>query len=368
MSAEHLHLVVIVVVLVAFGYKCADLVRAPRPGVWGLCVGLLALAVALVVGYQPVGVLLDRASPGAGWAVQHVVVFAGLLAMQVFYVSSTHAPAARPRAILGRAAVAGAGAVLLLVAWAVARAVESPDWASVRWAEQPLAAGANLVFVAGVAVVLVLSSRLTLRWARIADRPWLRRGLVVFTVGGVLSTVWAVHRIAYIVVAMTGSSLPWDQRYPELSLLALGVCTGVVGITLPAWAPRVVAVRQWVAHYRSYRRLEPLWLALREATPSIELRSSVPWWDMEYRLYRRVIEIWDGRAALRGYLGAASGPAGEAAALRAALAAKRAGTPGGASGGGVREGGLVLADEVAWLERVAVCWGAAVSSPGSAVG
>ncbi|MGQ0838545.1 MAB_1171c family putative transporter [Actinokineospora sp.] len=370
--AELLHFVVIGVTLLALGYKSVDLVRAPRPGLWALWSALLLLAVALILGHARVGGPIDRAVAGLGWLIQHELVFGGLFALQVFYVCSTHAPNLVRRAVLGRAAVVGAGAVLLLAAWAVSQAVEGPDWGRVQWAAQPWAAVANLAFVSGVAVTLALNARLTAHWARVADRRWLRRGLRLVTVGGWLSLGWAASRAAVIVAAMAGVRLPWDPQVVELVWLLAGLSTGLAGITLPAWAPRAAAAWHWLAHYRSYRRLAPLWRALRAATPTIALGSPAPWWHLEYRLYRRVIEIWDGRAALRAHVdpaviaravhtgrsagldGAALAAAAEAAGLVDALHGKRIGrAPVAEAAGRARRGSRVLADEVAWLERVA---------------
>lgn len=60
--------------------------------------------------------------------------------------------------------------------------------------------------------------------------------------------------------------------------------------------------------YRSLRRLYPLWMALYRATPEIallpppsRLADVLTLRDPTFRLYRRVIEIQDGRLALRPY-------------------------------------------------------------------
>src|SRR5581483_7346281 len=82
----------------------------------------------------------------------------------------------------------------------------------------------------------------------------------------------------------------------------------LVGWTLPGWGPRVAAAGRWVTAYRRHRRLYPLWSALHRAVPSIALapaRSALAdrlaGRQLEFRLYRRVIEIRDGQLALRAH-------------------------------------------------------------------
>ena len=63
--------------------------------------------------------------------------------------------------------------------------------------------------------------------------------------------------------------------------------------------------------YRAHRKLYLLWSDLREITPEIaldpassEFHDRLRLRDLDFRLYRRVIEIRDGRLALRPFLDA----------------------------------------------------------------
>jgi hypothetical protein len=127
-------------------------------------------------------------------------------------------------------------------------------------------------------------------------------------------------------------------------------------------------------------------LALCRSTPEIALvpptstaRDTLAFGDVDFRLYRRVIEIRDGRLVLRPYLAPgvaatarqlaeAAGLAGdqlqatvEAASLAAALHAKAGeqdvrGATTASEGGGKpagHPGGADLCGEVAWLVQVA---------------
>jgi hypothetical protein len=161
----------------------------------------------------------------------------------------------------------------------------------------------------------------------------------------------------------------------------VAVALVVIGATIPQWGRRLAALAagNWVRQRRAYRTLRPLWLDVYRASPGIaltppesRLRELLALRDLEFRLYRRVIEIRDGRLALLPYLdesaadvaarfGRREGLSGddleavvEAARIAAALESKAAGRPPRRGG---REtdvhGGHDLETEVTWLERVA---------------
>ncbi|OLR93953.1 MAB_1171c family putative transporter [Actinokineospora bangkokensis] len=355
MTPEHLLLLITAVVAVALAHRTVAVLRAPSPAQWWLWATFALLLLSLALTRRDAAALLDGLFAGGSWIIPHTAALATMFALQAFYVLSVRPPGG-VRAALGRGlAVMGALGAVLLVSWAAAQAVESPAWAAVDWVTEPLASLTNLLYVSLVAAFQVVNARLTLRWARVADRPWLARGLRLLTIGNCCNAVWSAHRAGAILAGRFDVRPPWPQAVVELSLLAVGLTTCLLGVALPAWGPRLDAARAWASHYRSYRRLTPLWEALRAATPGIELPAAAPWWRMEYRLHRRVIEIWDGRAALRPYLlshGEAD-PGAEARALSAAIEAKRTGAPPRSTPGtSSREGSDDLESEVLWLEDV----------------
>ncbi|MEV7023186.1 MAB_1171c family putative transporter, partial [Kitasatospora sp. NPDC093558] len=134
----------------------------------------------------------------------------------------------------------------------------------------------------------------------------------------------------------------------------------------------------------AYRRLEPLWSALRATVPAVELLPDAARvgrrapHGARFALYRRIIEIRDGQLALRPYvhpqvpswvaeLTASTGGVRfrrrheaavtvEAAGIAAALEAAEAGHryPAEPSAGYVpSEGQVGIDEEVAWLVKVA---------------
>nr|WTA23918.1 hypothetical protein OG365_38350 [Streptomyces sp. NBC_00853] len=80
-----------------------------------------------------------------------------------------------------------------------------------------------------------------------------------------------------------------------------------VGFTGPAWGVGVSRVREFVADYRAYRQLHPLWRDMTQAFPERVFLPTGPRqarWSMRTlpRLVgRQVIEVRDGRLPLRRY-------------------------------------------------------------------
>jgi hypothetical protein len=205
-------------------------------------------------------------------------------------------------------------------------------------------------------------------------------------VGGGLGLAYAAHEGLRVVAQRLGLGDPLaGSDLPTELLVAGSIGLIVVGSTLPAWGPRVgiPALHRWAGQYRAHRRLYPLWRALVRATPEIALvpppsalADALAVRDLGFRLYRRVIEIRDGRLALRPYLHpvmperaralcAAAGVSGEeadavveAAGLAAAMEAKARGGPASLIplSLGTAGGGADVDSEVALLEQVAGCY------------
>jgi uncharacterized protein DUF6545 len=118
--------------------------------------------------------------------------------------------------------------------------------------------------------------------------------------GSGMFLVYLLAMTVYIVALRFGLSL---RAVHDGSIDVAAVSTVIigVGVTIPVLGPR------W-DRMLAYRRLEPLWQALREAAPDVVLEP--PWstridaWspqNLDFRLYRRVIEIRDGVLAVRQY-------------------------------------------------------------------
>ena len=137
-------------------------------------------------------------------------------------------------------------------------------------------------------------------------------GLRCVGLGAAFGLAYVAVKVIFLLLVMAGTPGP-----PELeSILARSAAAAagilvVVGATWPAIGPRVAAARSGVAAYIRHRRLYPLWAALYRVEPGIALdpvdsalADALRVGQPGFRLYRRVIEIQDGRLALRPYLDA----------------------------------------------------------------
>lgn len=226
-------------------------------------------------------------------------------------------------------------------------------------------------------------------YSRVAGRTWLRRGLRVIAVGAFVTLGYGAVRAGNIL----GTVFDFDLRaWEDVAWLCgdLGSALTLVGWTLPGWGPRVAAAGHWMTAYRRHRRLYPLWAALHAAVPTIALAPArgafadrLALRQMEFRLYRRVIEIRDGQLALRAHHDPAAAErarhealaAGmpeddvrahvEAVRIRSALASKAEGRAAAADGTTPADPPVArndLSDEAVWLVRVATAFAALPAS------
>jgi hypothetical protein len=153
---------------------------------------------------------------------------------------------------------------------------------------------------------------------------------------------------------------------------------------MPAWGQRlgIPAVYRWISGYQTHRQLYPLWSALYRASPEIGLspvRSALTdvltIRDLDFRLYRRIVEIRDGSLALRQYfepwvarrakeLSRSAGLSEdecqaviEAASLAAAMYARKIGLPAHETASSLElSGGDDVSSEAAVLARLSRCF------------
>ena len=254
-----------------------------------------------------------------------------------------------------------------------------------------------LVLFTGYASVMAAGGvRMSARWSKSADDPWMRRGLVAGGCGFAVACVYCAVRTAFMVLAVLGDPIPVKEGAVTGWLVAVAVPMVLISTVLPGWGPRLGAAVRWWRLHRAHRRLYPLWSALTEAHPHVRMSvgpSPFGTWlrrrpfaaaladrwddawsphDLDLRLHLRVMQIWDARRALLDHCddidydravaqhqrlrpGIREAHA-EAAMLAAGLERHRTGTP---PAGRVREPRparaetLDLAANVDWLEHVA---------------
>jgi len=350
------------------------------------CSTLLCFALAMTILLPPLSSGLDRLTGVANLArfLGNAVGLVAVWQAQAFMAYLNH-PEER-----AQSHVRWAG-WLLLIALAVMASVfalapvkhEASDfWRQYRAA--PFMPVYRYAFLAYLGAALVHAAHLSWRNAGIADSPALIVGLRLVTVGCIFGLVYVAEALLVVSVHLgLDGFLPYANEVAQLFVASAVGCT-VVGLTLPAWGSRVgiPALYEWGCRYRAYRRLYPLWAVLYRTVPTIALfppRSALDdafvVRDLQFRLYRRVVEIRDGFLALRPYVDPAIAArarelceeAGlsqeeteavvEAASLAAALENRRRGriVCAGLSSFGM-SGGADIGGEVAMLERVARCY------------
>jgi hypothetical protein len=191
-------------------------------------------------------------------------------------------------------------------AFVVASNTERPGFTKLDESSGAWSTTTVLAYVAWFSIAMFAIARLSLRWSKITDKPWMRAGLRSLAIGGWISLGYGVHKIVYTTLLASGHPPPWSQPAVEGPPMLLAIAFALVGLIMPAVGPHLSAAHMWVKHARCYRRLRPLWRELADekhgVTPEVRLAKPAPWWDTTFALQRRVIEIWDGRKRLGGYL------------------------------------------------------------------
>ncbi|GGX81640.1 hypothetical protein GCM10010510_28340 [Streptomyces anandii JCM 4720] len=205
---------------------------------------------------------------------------------------------ARRFVLIGIAAVSMFGLFLLSVVGSHLSAATSLT------AGRPYRLACSLVYNVVYAAVETEVAVLCLRYARVSHH-WLRRGLVVASLGAVLTLSYSGIGIVDACVEYGRlSPVPWEDL--AWTVGDAGALCKIIGWTMPGWGPQLGLVADWLRKYRQYRTLHPLWCAVYRAVPAVALQPDKTFMGralvfraLEFKLYRRVIEIRDGILAVR---------------------------------------------------------------------
>lgn len=303
-----------------FSYKLID-ARGSQPPrrMWymagfGVCIalGILVLTPAMEA-LAGGGVVYDRFATLAGDEFK-----LGAMAFAVAFVRSMR---------LGEGARLGWHAVLTfctLTAEAVLYLIAQPsrmgDLTRLTSGGLPFFVAYELVFLVYGLVSLAFLIVVFARFAVAAEPGPLRAGLWLIVAGVCSSfcwTFWDVDDVRQL--AVTGF-VEAREDVPSAVFAACSIGFFSLGATLSVWSPSVTKIFDWLRSYSSYRRIEPLWTALRMVVPGIALDPGGGLTGgAEFALYRRVIEIRDGHLALRRHFDPELPARAEAAARRAGV-------------------------------------------------
>ncbi|MFC6930591.1 MAB_1171c family putative transporter [Actinomadura yumaensis] len=137
------------------------------------------------------------------------------------------------------------------------------------------------VYIGVVAVGQIITMRLSVHYAGIVGRAWLRRGMWIVVTGAGFILVYCAMRYVEIIGVQSGADM---TRWDPLQWLAgdVGSLLELVGWTIPGWGPWLSHVHRWTGDYRAYRQLYPLWTALYEAAPMIAKEPPALGWPACY--------------------------------------------------------------------------------------
>lgn len=302
--------------------------RAVAVAIWGLAVGTAVLTPAVdatlirLLGVPYVAEPLARTA----------IMVAAVGAQSIFLLST--AGDDTQHMVRRRIVVLVCAVVAVWAAFFAAAKPNSDEAYLIRYGQDPWVASllaVYLVFLGWCFVDLIRA------WRRMGPSAigHLRLSLRLLGLGAVTGCGYVAFRL----LGEAGLFFGWDGVVP-VTLVAcqvLGAITGlmaVAGVIWPSARESVSAVASWWAAYRAKERLYPLWRDLVRVRPGIALepvpgpvRERLSVRDVRWRLYRRVIEIRDGRLALRRYLRQWRGSAAQRpdAAGGAAASARREG-------------------------------------------
>jgi hypothetical protein len=290
-----------------FLIKLRDLVRNPdNPFLRALCV---AVGLNVVAGFAGVPVVLTFMETATGlpaiWLLGPLVAMCAATQATLLLWSSPPQQVRR-RILIGIAIYGTAIAIMLVLAFrarghiTTTAIVENKQAPEPLWGATPYLRDAVLVYFAALTFTFVDACRHSIRNAKLVDRHWMRRALLTLTAGFLTFLIYCLAMTGYFLALRFGGTL---RALHDGAVFAAAIAAMVcgAGIAIPVLGPR------W-DRMQAYRRLEPLWRAVRRAAPHVVLEPPrsirMDAWNprnLDFRLYRRVIEIRDGVLALRPY-------------------------------------------------------------------
>jgi len=370
----------------AVAFKLPAVYRNPRnPRLRAFWLGLAGVALTLTVLLPSVQLAIDELAgvPNLARLLGHSFGLAAGWSVLAFLLLLDDPASTARRKIHHYGWLLAGTLVLMAVLFELAPIDDETTEFMGRYADAPSMLEYWLVFLAYLGLVGANVVHRSWRYARLSDRVALRLGLRLTAAGALLGVGYVVHQGLYLAMRRLDLAYPLGSKVAVTQVLLAGAAGLIlIGSTLPAWGPRVgiPALWQWINRYSTYHRLRPLWQALYQSSPEISLATRPPSAldrltvrDLNFRLYRRVIEIRDGCLALRAYrdplvadaarrLGQRAGLSGEelqvlieASSLASAMRAKERGQPLAEAATFDVPGGADLDSEAAWLARVADC-------------
>ncbi|MGW7006548.1 MAB_1171c family putative transporter [Streptomyces sp. NPDC054933] len=317
----------------AFLYKIRDLRQHRRdPALLALIAAFFLKGISFTLSVPAVSASVDAHSGVPNLGALGIHLLGGVSSSAAILVAVTYwvhpARQARPRARAWLIAAALC-AVAMIALWLAAEPQGHGRSAHyiVQNVANPVVGGYTLLYATAFGAGMIEIALLCRRYAKAAGRQWLRWGMATTQIGAFFCIVYCANRAWAVIAIRFGlNPLQWEALTPIAN--GIGILFLATGLTMPSWGPQVSELRRRIGNFVAYRRLHPLWRDLYSAIPDIALSPPASARldrftprDINYRLYRLVIEIQDGLLVLRPYMD----PETAAAAARSARGAGLAG-------------------------------------------
>ncbi|WP_112465905.1 MAB_1171c family putative transporter [Streptomyces triticisoli] len=158
-----------------------------------------------------------------------------------------------------------------------------------------------LLYITAHMVSSLVAASMLWKWFPEVVNRWLKTGVVFLQLGFASGLVFDVAKTAAIGARWAGRD--WDvlstRVAPPFALLQAALVA--LGFIVPQAGP---FLQKWIRDQRDYRRLGPLWRAVRVLTPAAAKARFGPWTSLDLRLMQRQQRIHDALRVLSPYLDA----------------------------------------------------------------
>lgn len=310
---DPLHQLSLVVAVLGLLILLPDAPARRRDPAWNALVAVFALSAAsFLISLTPVWTALDHALGTVSVAVplaQGCVV--ALLACQGVVFTYWGSPpdharrTARLWLLAGLAVVVGLFTLFDLLTPSQQR----PADFTVYYVHDQVYAAYLTLYITAYTLGELILARGCWTLGRRSPRTPVRTGLIMVAIGAVITLGYSAVRIANVTAA-TLFDTTLAARWEDIAWICgdLGSILTLAGWLIPTLTDRAQRIRYRIRLRRIHAQLHPLWQALHDAAPEITLEadsSDRAQRRITFRLYRRVVEIHDGRLLLRPYLDAA---------------------------------------------------------------
>ncbi|MEV3952478.1 MAB_1171c family putative transporter [Streptomyces halstedii] len=317
-----LHPISLVVATLGFLCLLRDVpTRRRDPASAALAAVFLLSGLSFLFSITPMWNYLDRALGTVNLSVplaQGCVV--ALLACQqvvlTYWGSPPEAARRRSRRWLG-AGLLVIAALLVLFALLTPSAPHPIDF-TLYYAHDDWYAAYLTLYVTAYTIGEIFLARACWRLALRSARGSVRIGLRIVALGATVTLGYSAVRIGNVIAGVFNASLV-DWEGFAWTCGDVGAMLTLIGWLIPTISDQGQSVRYRIKQYRSYYGLRPLWLAFYSEAPEIELpidrvdpAQRRRFRRISIRLYRRAVEIRDGRFVIRQYLDASTREASEA--------------------------------------------------------